>query len=33
MLPLTLKPVLVFLDELSQNNNKAWFDQKRPASR
>ena len=26
-----LKPVLSFLDDLSQNNNKPWFDQNRPA--
>ncbi len=26
-----LEPILSFLDELSQNNNKAWFDQNRPA--
>ncbi len=28
---LNLAPVLGFLDELSRNNNKAWFDQHRPA--
>lgn len=26
-----LQPILTFLTELSQNNNKAWFDQNRPA--
>jgi uncharacterized protein (TIGR02453 family) len=26
-----LEPVLSFLDDLSQNNNKLWFDQNRPA--
>jgi uncharacterized protein (TIGR02453 family) len=26
-----LEPVLSFLDDLSQNNHKAWFDQNRPA--
>lgn len=26
-----LKPILTFLDDLSQNNNKPWFDQNRPA--
>ena len=31
MLPPNLKPVLSFLDDLSQNNHKAWFDQNRPA--
>ncbi len=31
MLPPNLKPVLAFLDQLSQNNNKPWFDQNRPA--
>jgi uncharacterized protein (TIGR02453 family) len=28
---LNLAPVLGFLDELSRNNNKAWFDQHRPS--
>jgi uncharacterized protein (TIGR02453 family) len=28
---LNLEPVLGFLDELAQNNNKAWFDSHRPA--
>jgi len=26
-----LEPVLSFLDDLSQNNNKPWFDEHRPA--
>jgi uncharacterized protein (TIGR02453 family) len=26
-----LKPILNFLDELTKNNNKAWFDQHRPS--
>ncbi len=31
MITYDLKPVLAFLDDLSQNNNKLWFDENRPA--